>query len=69
MRNRLACAALALLLAASCASAWGAFTSKYICRESVKYVWGTDVIAECFPPKADTLSAFCQSTYDLMGDR
>ena len=59
---------LAVLLASGAAVAWGPTTQKYICSESVKFVWGTEAVDECIPVEdTEFLAEFCGSAYSVMG--
>jgi hypothetical protein len=64
----LAAAFLAVLALAAPASAWGPYASRFICNEAVKFVWGTDAVAQCLPmTDNESIGQFCEAVYRVMG--
>jgi len=51
------------------ASAWGPIASRYVCSESVRFVWGEDAVAQCLHGVGnETLDEFCDTTYIVLGE-
>ncbi|MFH0863407.1 MAG: hypothetical protein V1875_10340 [Candidatus Altiarchaeota archaeon] len=59
--------AIAIVLSQA-VSAWGPVTSRHVCTESVRFVWGEGAITECLNGvDKDTLDELCASTYNVLG--
>jgi len=59
---------LAILILCANVSAWGPATDRFICHESVKFVWGVDAIAQCIPLQdQESLNAICYASSAVLG--